>query len=878
VPERDGPWDAPTQHDDQHDIDRGDMAGEDPPTVRASESQRARARDAAIAKQLVDVNVNVVSKQQPSTTLPPPPLQRQPARPAPSPSEPPPTKVGKGLASLEAPTTPATRRPTPATGESKVGFDADSVVVLDRVSGNMPVDHAPRRSESAAGGIVVVAVGADGDRIRRLCHKQGLLVPVMTSLAVVHDAMSIVVIGEPSPPAPERVVHVVRPALADDKLIELLRALSTGRVVVDPPHAADAKNPRVADAVRKLSTLTDRDAIEATTIEAITALTGADRAHCLFHDPMTGALWSEARRRSGGDDRHAMGGLVGWAAQTGQTIHANPAGDDPRWLQELDDPEGKPQSRLLVQPIIGADRRVHAVLVAVRRWSHADFSADQLAALASFAALAGPALDLAVAASPAQPRKRTTMPGVATSASALVSPRTPNDSRPPPVTARKVGTGTAPVPMTGKLPASHLLPIVDEPTRLDEPKFDEPPAEPRTRDERSHRADSRPLEEPTKIDGPVVADERFSAESITNLPAPPVAPPASVPPTKRAATAPVAAVVDKRTGPVRARTGSDGPLPKPRDGEPRELAVIANDDDAKRVNKLAKKLRLELSTFPKLADAPEFYQVVTVGETWSGNDNRVAYAARSTMSDDQLGDLLIGLVHARAVAPAAPIAKPQSAAEARRSQLAFAGARKLAVTTDLAAAEAIAMATIRDLLDTDRAYCWFVEPETGALWSEARKRASGDDRRAIAGIAGWVARTGRSANVPRASADPRWLGPLDDPEGDPHSQLLVQPLVRVDDRVHGVLIAARRARRPGFTETDTALFARFAALAAPLLEQIEVAAQSQQMIGEDNASPSPLPAAPDSPLQAIVRGSHPLARWIYLALGVVVGLLLGLLL
>jgi GAF domain-containing protein len=131
--------------------------------------------------------------------------------------------------------------------------------------------------------------------------------------------------------------------------------------------------------------------------------------------------------------------------------------------------------------------------------------------------------------------------------------------------------------------------------------------------------------------------------------------------------------------------------------------------------------------------------------------------------------------------------------------------------------------------------------------------------------------------VPRASADPRWLGPIDDPEGDPHSQLLLHPLVRADHRVHGVLIAARRARRPGFTETDAALFARFATLAAPLLEQIEIAAQAQLMIGEDTAMRAPLPAAPSSALQAIMQGTHPLARWIFLALGLVAGLVLGLL-
>jgi hypothetical protein len=295
------------------------------------------------------------------------------------------------------------------------------------------------------------------------------------------------------------------------------------------------------------------------------------------------------------------------------------------------------------------------------------------------------------------------------------------------------------------------------------------------------------------------------------------------------------------------------------------------------VQRIAKKLRLELSTFTALADAPAFYRVLMLGEAFSGNDDRVAYAARSSISDEALGDVLSALIHDRAVVPAAPLVKPQSAAEARRAQLAFAGARSLAAATDLAAAEEVVLATINELLDTDRAYCWLVDPVSGALWSEIRRRTGGDDRKAIAGIAGWVARTGRAVAVPRASADPRWLAPIDDPDGDPHSQLLVQPIVRVDQRVHGVLIAARRARRPGFTETDASLLARFATLIAPLFEQISVAREAQEMIGEDTPVKPQVAAMPASTFEQVMRGTHPVARWIFLALGVIAGLLVGIL-
>lgn len=945
----DGVWDPPTEHDDRHDAD-ADMSGEDPPTMRATEQQRARAaRGAAIAEQLASTTAPRPTATPPrpnptpahpgatpprppvapNLTLPPPTPQRSPAKPAPraaSSSTAPPTIVNGPAGAAPA--------PVPA---GKTSFDDPSVLLLDRVSGNAPTDHSPRRTEAAAGGIVVVATGTEADRVRTLCHKAGLLVPVMASLAVVHDAMSVVVIGEPSPPAPERVVHVARPNLPDERLIDLLRALASGRAVVEPPKSPASIEPKVAEAARRLTNLSDRGAIEMVTIEAITALTAADRAHCLFYEPLTGALWSESRLRArGGDDRRAMGGLVGWAAQTGQTVHASPAGDDPRWLQELDDPEGKPQSRLLVQPIIGADRRVHAVLVAVRRWRHADFADAEKRALATFAALAGPALDLAVAASPAPAFRtdgsrapRATLPGtVAAAKSALVTPpRAASDSRPPPLTAR---TSTQPPPASDEKATVRDVPrpaTDDRPTKVEtiDPRIaadagDEKPT-------RTEKVDPRILAE-TRGDSDEFAGR--SSDSILPLPLPPNPPtaqmavpktaatmavsesgiwqaesgkwpsPAGAPAAKASATSPSdtfqpnqparrpptgpvdinkpIGAIDKRTAPVRTRPAHDSNHPRShRDGEARDVAVVASGEDAKRVQKLAKKARLELSIVGAIEEAPAFFQVVTVGGAWSRTtENRVAYAARPTIGDEQLVDLLLALSTGHAIVPAPLVTRPQSAAEARRSLLAFSGARKLGQLADLVAAETTAIATLKELLDCDRAYCLLHDPDSGALWSPTRKRIAADDRRAIAGVTGWAAHTGRAVAVSRASADPRWLGPIDDPEGDENSQLLVQPLLRADDRVYGVLVAARRAKRPGFTDTDAALLARFAALAGPPLEHLEVALATQQMVPEDTAAKGALALRSDPLWLEILRGQHAWSRWAYLAIGALLAGLLAL--
>ena len=45
-------------------------------------------------------------------------------------------------------------------------------------------------------------------------------------------------------------------------------------------------------------------------------------------------------------------------------------------------------------------------------------------------------------------------------------------------------------------------------------------------------------------------------------------------------------------------------------------------------------------------------------------------------------------------------------------------------------------------------------------------RGDGDQRRAQAGMVGWVARTGLPVHVARAADDPRWHAAIDDPDGD----------------------------------------------------------------------------------------------------------------
>jgi GAF domain-containing protein len=828
------------------------MAGDDPPTRPSTIGEAIRARLSR-------------PEPMPATTLPPPSGDRRPASPS----------GGAGV--HDQVTREQTVMPRAA---------IDDVVLLDMVSRHAPA--TPARSEMTSGSLVVVATGADADRIRLLCQGASLHVAIVATPSLVHDAASVVVIGEPSPPAPERIRYVARPTLSDDMIGALLRSLAAGRVVADPPSTGSSTDPRLRAHADRIAAEPDRAAIEELGAAAIVEVTNADRAQLLFHDPATGAVWSEAKQRAGGDTRRAAFGVVGWCAHTGHAVLASPAGDDPRYVLDLDDPDGKPQARVLVQPVIGADLRVHALLVAARRWRRTDFTADDRAALRDLAALIATAIDIAAGKAPKR-SSRPTLPGVAASLAAAAAGAASGPDPSPASTLQLPQQGLAPAAPThvaSPSPASTSAgpqhggaahaPAHDDslspastlalPQQLKAPASDSGGARPRTTTGAGHVAG-------TTAAGAQPAHHSAGSTAAGATPAPPIV---STPPPSASQSMPVQTSPTMRSlppmpaqparratidPPSRSRSISEAPRakrPSVDGSEPRDLAVVATDAaDVARVGKLAKKARLEISVLGSTDEVPAYYRIVTLGLPWTPEvDPRVTYAARTAVTDEHLVELLAGLARDRAQDPIVP-ARPSTVAEARRLHPLFERLRAIVAAADLAAAETTLVAAVKQLLDADRAYCLFYDGADGSLWSERRERDGGDDRRAIAGIIGWVARTGRAANIERASADPRWLAPLDDPDGDPNSQLMLQPIITADRRVIGVLVAARRPKRAGFGDTDVALLAQISALAAPLLEQLELADDCAQLLS-DSSVPVEVPTAP-----ALGARLAALPRWLY---------------
>jgi membrane fusion protein (multidrug efflux system) len=259
--------------------------------------------------------------------------------------------------------------------------------------------------------------------------------------------------------------------------------------------------------------------------------------------------------------------------------------------------------------------------------------------------------------------------------------------------------------------------------------------------------------------------------------------------------------------------------------------VIAPPDQVERMRRIGKAaVWIEVAVMTQVVEVPDGMPIVLIGDPEQPVDPRVTFVIRAAVPDDQLQALFTALATGSGLAPSNPPTAPQSADEARRAQRAFEASRRLASATDLVTTETIAGQAIAEMLDAEHVYFLFYDADQGAVWSEAKQRADGDDRRANTGLVGWSARTGLPCMATVGMDDPRYVARLDDPEGDPASSIVVQPILGADAHVHAVLIATRRPRSPVLGAADAAMLARFAALAAPLLDHLSIHVEGQQLL------------------------------------------------
>ncbi|MBI2324240.1 MAG: HD domain-containing protein [Chloroflexi bacterium] len=166
--------------------------------------------------------------------------------------------------------------------------------------------------------------------------------------------------------------------------------------------------------------------------------------------------------------------------------------------------------------------------------------------------------------------------------------------------------------------------------------------------------------------------------------------------------------------------------------------------------------------------------------------------------------------------------------EAGRLDLILDVTRQLMSETDLTKLlQLIAVATTK-LVDCDRATVFLIDRDKNEMWSKVALGASEIRFPVGAGIAGTVAVTGQTINIPDAYADPRFNQAIDKSTGYKTNNLLTFPMTGHDGRVIGVFQAVNKHAGP-FADDDEAALSSLASSAAVCVENAQLVEGQRQL-------------------------------------------------
>jgi HD-GYP domain-containing protein (c-di-GMP phosphodiesterase class II) len=157
--------------------------------------------------------------------------------------------------------------------------------------------------------------------------------------------------------------------------------------------------------------------------------------------------------------------------------------------------------------------------------------------------------------------------------------------------------------------------------------------------------------------------------------------------------------------------------------------------------------------------------------------------------------------------------------------------RRLMSITDLDALLRDMATVTTQLLDADRATIFIVDRERGEIWSKvALGTGAGEIRQAIGvGIAGLVAATGETVNIPDAYDDPRFNPEPDQRTGYRTKSLLTFPMTGQNERVIGVFQVVNKNGGGDFTADDEETLSSLGASAAVAVENAQLVAEQRRL-------------------------------------------------
>ncbi len=150
------------------------------------------------------------------------------------------------------------------------------------------------------------------------------------------------------------------------------------------------------------------------------------------------------------------------------------------------------------------------------------------------------------------------------------------------------------------------------------------------------------------------------------------------------------------------------------------------------------------------------------------------------------------------------------------------------------------------LIEAEEAACLVFDRENDTLWragsggagaaaAEGERAANTEVESAVAGLVGFVARTGQGVCLERAGADPRYDASADNPTGSPEDRILIVPSV-AEGEVLALIVARREAARTPFGRAEHRDLERLADCLRPTFSQLALVADLSAAVEAPEAS------------------------------------------
>ena len=176
----------------------------------------------------------------------------------------------------------------------------------------------------------------------------------------------------------------------------------------------------------------------------------------------------------------------------------------------------------------------------------------------------------------------------------------------------------------------------------------------------------------------------------------------------------------------------------------------------------------------------------------------------------------------------APAPRKRGITEAARLDLILDVTRQLMSETDLTKLLTLIATATTKVVDCDRATVFLIDRDKNEMWSKVALGASEIRFPVGVGIAGAVAVTGKTINIPDAYADPRFNQSIDKATGYKTNNMLTFPMTGHDGRVIGVFQAINKRGGP-FTDDDEETLSSLASSAGVAVENAQLVEGQRQL-------------------------------------------------